>query len=161
VFKFIIFVCVLFFALLASAPLNWVFYPVSVWLHVEYGFEPWQLFTFGVPIWFAVVGLISVIIQKTAYNKMFRMWADWDRFAGVRWAPVLNWIFNTGRYKFGDLNNTVSAILGANLDNSRTARVWDTIFTHIADRGPLKNGSTHCYDSYLIELKRGYGVFKS
>ena len=158
--KFIIFVVVLFVALLASAPLNWVFYPVAIWLHSEYQFTPLELFFYGVPIWFVIVGLISVIIQKTAYAKMYRMWADWDRFAGVRWAIVLNWLINTDEYKFGNLNNTVSAVLGANLENSKTARMWDWLFTRVADREPLKNGSTHCYDSYMIELKRGYGVFK-
>ena len=153
--KFSVFILVVWIALLFTAPL-WPLNPLVGWVMYNMGMSIAQVALYMVPVGFVLSGIVSWVLNKQ-YN-MFDRWVIWDKEEGARWAKVLNWVFETKQYKFGNKANTVSAILGANLHN-RQARWWDWLFTHIADRGPLKNDSTHCYDSYKIELKRKYGVF--
>ena len=152
----LVFIITLYVALAVTAPLCVLLPIVAYWLYSQHGFGVWQLLLYAVPVWFVLAGIISTVFNKN-YN-MYGLWSQWDRDAGVWFEAPLNWIFETKQYKFGSNKNTVSAILGANL-HTRQARWWDWLFTNVADRSSLKNGSTHCYDSYKIELKRGYGVF--
>lgn len=143
--------------LIFFAPLGALYWPVSTLLADVHGWPSYLVLTLGAYVWLAIAGLITLVISGFS-KKIFLLWIAWDKIGGAVFGGFLDWLFETGPYKFGDEDNTVSAVLGANLHTGQA--VWfDWLFTHILDRSPLKIGSTHCKEAYKIEKRKGYGVF--
>ena len=158
IFKFLLFIHLLMVALGTRSPTSSLYAASAVFCYLSLNIDPVLIFYAGIPLWFVCSAFITLVLSSF-YSNAFNEWVTWDKNGGDIWRGLLNWIFETGPYKFGDRQNTVSAILGANLHTGQA--IWfDWLFTQLLDRAPLKIGSTHCKEAFKAESNKGYGVFK-